>query len=295
MADNAARTAAFGSNSYLNISGKTVAVKTGTTDQKRDNWTIGYTPSVVVGVWVGNNDNTPLDPKIASGVTGASPVWASIMREVLKDKPNEPFEKPGKVVQMDVDGLMSGKPHDGSPTRKEYFIAGTEPKDPSPSYQRQKVCKSNPHRLANDGEDAEDKDVVVLKEDDPTGADKWQKGIDEWVLTAPDPRFVGITKGCSGVPGFSGGSGGIIEIVNVGNGANVPRVFDVLARTNSPAGVKKVTWSIDGASKNVQTSEPYAQHVEFPQGDKGSHIITVTLEDNNGGSFSTSIGVNVTL
>ena len=295
LSDNGARTAAFGSNSYLNISGKTVAVKTGTTDQKKDNWTVGYTPSIVAGVWVGNNDGTPLDPKIASGITGASPIWNKIMREALKDKVNEPFERPANVNLVEVDGFMSGKPRGGSPTRKEYFISGTEPKSESSAYQNLKVCKSNPHRLANDDEDGENKDVIVLKEDDPTGANKWQVGIDQWVLTAPDSRLVGATKGCSGIPGFSAGTGGIIEIVNVSNGANVPRVFDVLARANSPAGIKKVTWTIDGATKNVQTSEPFAQHVEFPAGDRGSHTITVTLEDNNGASFSSSIGVTVTL
>ncbi|KKQ77211.1 MAG: hypothetical protein US99_C0045G0004 [Candidatus Daviesbacteria bacterium GW2011_GWF2_38_6] len=294
LSDNGARTAVFGSNSILNVSGKTVAVKTGTTDEKRDNWTVGYTPSFVAGVWVGNNDNTPLDSRIASGVTGASPIWNRIMKEVLKDKPNESFERPGNVIQMDVDGFMTGTPHEGSPTRKEYFIAGTEPKNASSVYQRQRVCKSNPHRLANDNEETEEKDVIVLQEADPTGADKWQKGIDEWVLTSPDPRFVGATRGCSGVPGFSSG-GGVIEIVNVSNGANVPRVFDVLAQVNSPAGVKKVTWLIDGGEKSTLTSGPFALHVEFPQGDKGSHTITVTLEDQNGTTHTTSISVTVAL
>src|SRR3989344_5376218 len=242
LADNGARTAAFGSNSILNVPGKTVAVKTGTTDRKKDNLAVGYTPSVVVGVWVGNNDNSDMSPVVASGITGASPIWNKIMQAVLKYKPNEPFERPSNVIQSEVDGLMTGRPHGGSPTRREYFISGTEPKGESGAYQRQKVCKSNPHRLASDNEDNEEKDVVVLKEDDPTGADKWQKGIDEWVITAADPRLVGATRGCSGVPGFATGTGGIIEIVNVGNGANVPRVFDVLAKANSPAGVKKITW-----------------------------------------------------
>jgi len=295
LSDNGARTAAFGSNSVLNIGGKTVAVKTGTTDEKRDNWTIGYTPSVVVGVWVGNNDNSVMSPVVASGVTGASPIWNKIMTVALKGKPNEPFEKPDNVYQMEVDGLMGGKPHAGSPTRKEYFLSSTGSTSESSAYQRQKVCKSNPHRLANDNEDNEEKDVIVLKEDDPTGANKWQTGIDQWVLTAADGRLVGATKGCSGVPGFTAGTGGVIEIVNVSNGANVPRVFDVLAKANSPAGVKKITWLIDGGIKSTQTAEPFALHVEFPQGDKGSHTITVTLEDNNGGSFSTSIGVTVAL
>ena len=296
LSDNGARSAAFGSNSVLNISGKTVSVKTGTTDEKRDNWAIGYTPSVVVGVWVGNNDNTVMNPAIASGVTGASPIWQKIMTAALKGKSDEKPRQPDNVVQSDVDGLMGGQPKEGSPIRKEYFVKGTEPTGPAWGYQHLKVCKNNPHRQANDGEDAEEKDVIVLKEDDPTGADKWQTGIDQWTLNAPEARFVGVAKGCSGIPGFTGGSqGGVISIVNVNNGANVPRVFDVLGGANSPNGVKKVTWTIDGAQKATQTAQPYALHVEFPQGDKGSHTITVTLEDNNGQSFSTSIGVTVSL
>ncbi len=296
LSDNGARSAAFGSNSVLNIPGKTVSVKTGTTDEKRDNWAVGYTPSVAVGVWVGNNDNSKMNPAIASGITGASPVWQKIMTEALAGKPDEKPSQPDGVSYVDVDGLMGGKPKDGSPTRKEFFIKGTEPNNTSSAYQHLKVCKNNPHRLSGDGEDGDDKDVVVLKEDDPTGANKWQAGIDQWVLTAPDPRFVGASKGCSGIPGFSGGAtGGVVSIVNVSNGANVPRVFDVLAKQNSPNGVKKVIWVVDGAQKATQTSEPYALHVEFPPGDKSSHTITVTLEDNNGASFSSSIGVTVAL
>lgn len=298
LSDNGARTASFGANSVLNIPGKTVAVKTGTTNDKRDNLAVGYTPTVVVGVWVGNNDNSQLDPKVASGVTGASPIWSRIMREVLKDKSRESFEKPTNVNQVEIDGLMGGKPKEGSPTRKEYFISGSEPRDVSPAYQRQKTCKNNPHRLANDGEESDERDVIVLKEDDPTGANKWQEAIDSWVLTSADARLVGLARGCGGIPGFAGIStnpSAPIQIVNVSNGANVPRVFDVLAAVNSPAGVKKVTWQIDGAQKATQTAEPYSIHVEFPEGDRGSHTISVTLEDNNGTIYIAPIGVTVAL
>lgn len=297
LADNGARTAAFGSNSVLNVPGKTVSVKTGTTDEKRDNWTIGYTPLVVTGVWVGNNDNSVMDPRIASGVTGASPIWQKIMIAALKDKPNEVPAKPDSVVEMEIDGLMGGQAKDGTPKRKEYFTKGTEPTSPSPAYTRLKVCKVNPHRQANDGEDAEDRDVILLKEDDPTGAGKWQAGINSWVLTASNPSFVGTDKGCSGIPGFSSGgdAGGVISIANIPNNSNVPRVFDILARANSPAGVKKVTWSVDGASKATQTSEPYAFHVEFPNGDKGTHTISVELEDNNGQKHTSAVNVTVSL
>lgn len=104
LSDNGARTPAFGPNSLLNIPGHTVAVKTGTTDLKRDNWTFGYTPDYVVGVWVGNNNNLPMDPALSSGVTGAAPIWNRIMTEVLRDKPNVAFERPGEVADMTIDG-----------------------------------------------------------------------------------------------------------------------------------------------------------------------------------------------
>lgn len=114
LSDNKARTPAFGSNSQLVIPGFQVAVKTGTTDNKRDNWTFGYTPDFVVGVWVGNNDNSPMNQQLASGVTGASSIWNRIMNEVLKDTPPKVFEKPRNVIAGTVDGhkdlVISGIP-----------------------------------------------------------------------------------------------------------------------------------------------------------------------------------------
>jgi penicillin-binding protein 1C len=75
LADNNARAAAFGTNSKLRIPDKTVSVKTGTTNDLRDNWTVGYTSDRVVVVWVGNNDNTPMNRNVVSGVTGAAPIF----------------------------------------------------------------------------------------------------------------------------------------------------------------------------------------------------------------------------
>lgn len=114
LADNSARSAAFGPNSVLNIPGKYVSVKTGTSDNKRDNWAIGYTQERVVTVWVGNNNNTPMHPNLASGITGASPIWNKIMVNLLKDAPAERRAIPANVVQKTCLG------------RVEYFKVGTE-------------------------------------------------------------------------------------------------------------------------------------------------------------------------
>ena len=94
ISDNVARSSAFGSNSELRIPDKTVAVKTGTTNDLRDNWTIGYTPELLVATWVGNNDNTPMNPFVVSGVTGAAPIWNSIMSFILEDMQDLPQARP---------------------------------------------------------------------------------------------------------------------------------------------------------------------------------------------------------
>lgn len=190
LLDNNARRDAFGPNSYLNVPGRTVAVKTGTTDQKRDNWTIGYTPSYVVGVWVGNNDNTPLDPRIASGVTGASPIWNKIMTRVLKGTENEEFKKPDNVVDKQIDAFSGGIPIDGQSTRVEYFVKGTEPTTKSPIYATLKMSKHEGGKLASDEEveksDYDTLEVINFVEEDPISTDgknRWQEAIDAWVAT----------------------------------------------------------------------------------------------------------------
>ncbi|MBI2019989.1 PBP1A family penicillin-binding protein [Candidatus Daviesbacteria bacterium] len=104
LSDNKARTPAFGSNSLLNIPGQFVAVKTGTSDNKRDNWTFGYTDDFVIGVWVGNNDNSAMNQTLASGVTGAAPIWRRITDYMLTLYPSSAFVKPIKIAEGIVDG-----------------------------------------------------------------------------------------------------------------------------------------------------------------------------------------------
>lgn len=131
--DNNARSAAFGPSSFLNVAGHPeVSVKTGTTNDRRDNWTIGYTADAVVVTWVGNNDNDPMSGAV-SGVSGASPIWNKVMKAVL-DKysshswPKQPEGVIGALICSNTGGLPGGDPaNPGCPTRFEYFLAGTLP------------------------------------------------------------------------------------------------------------------------------------------------------------------------
>lgn len=151
LSDNAARAPTFGTT--LNIPGKTVALKTGTTNDNKDAWTIGFTPSVVTGVWLGNNANQPM--RGLAGGSSAGIIWKIVMTQYLKGKANQGFKQPKGISQAMVcsDGTSFG----GS--RMEYFIRGTEP---SESCRRQTTDEQNPKK-----DEKEDK-----KQDEPQKPDE---------------------------------------------------------------------------------------------------------------------------
>jgi 1A family penicillin-binding protein len=180
LADNNARAMAFGTRSELVIPNKTVSVKTGTTNDYRDNWTIGYTPNFLVTTWVGNNDNTPMGG-VVSGVTGAAPIWNEIMTYVLSDKPAPPMQKPENVVRLNVCKHSGLLPRDGvsCETRPEYFVRNKLPKRGDPGKTAVFVDK-NSKDIPGDAkqtENLEPKEEYVIQDD--TG--------DRYCVTCPKP------------------------------------------------------------------------------------------------------------
>ncbi len=111
MQDNNARVQAFGPNSELVIPGKIVSAKTGTTNDLKDNWTVGFTPEYLVITWVGNNDSTPMNRNVVSGITGAAPIFNDIMSYILKGHDYEWQKKPEDVLLAGVcaSGFPPGK------------------------------------------------------------------------------------------------------------------------------------------------------------------------------------------
>lgn len=164
LSDNNARAGAFGTNSVLNVPGKTVSVKTGTTNNLRDNWTIGYTPEFLVATWVGNNDNTPMS-YVASGITGASPIWQKIMKFALKDVKTAALDKPEGIEGASIcsDSGTLPQPDVACETRYEYFLKGTVPKVSTLSKKELFVNKTTHHPPNNEAEfnDVEAKEQIV--------------------------------------------------------------------------------------------------------------------------------------
>ncbi len=106
LSDNIARTPAFGTRSPLYFEGRDVAVKTGTTNDYRDAWTVGYTPSFALGAWVGNNDNSSMEKKVAGFIV--TPMWNEFMKEVLLITPDEKFKKLNDTKNTELKPVFRG-------------------------------------------------------------------------------------------------------------------------------------------------------------------------------------------
>lgn len=125
LKDQNARNPTFGSS--LNISNrKDVAVKTGTTNNLHDNWTIGYTNTRLTAVWVGNNDNQPMS-RLVSGTTGAAPIWKNIMNIITKDQPQTTHAPPEEIVGMNVCSLTGSLPEADCPQTFDFFFESNQP------------------------------------------------------------------------------------------------------------------------------------------------------------------------
>jgi 1A family penicillin-binding protein len=138
LSDKEARLPTFGPNNVLELS-RPVAAKTGTTDDYRDAWTIGYTPDLVAGVWVGNADNTPMDR--VYGSRGAGPIWHDFVEEVLRDTPVSDFSMPSGMETVEI-CPVSGKLRTEKcpPTHLEVFVAGTAPQEPCDVHVDVRIC-----------------------------------------------------------------------------------------------------------------------------------------------------------
>lgn len=269
LTDNVARSQTFGTNSLLNVPGKTVAVKTGTTNQKKDNYAVGYTKTVAVGVWVGNNDGTPMNQQIASGITGATPIWNKIMKEALKKYKDGILEKPSKVKAVQIDALLGGLPKDGGQTRTEYFIEGTEPTEVSPYYKKFKLSKGT-NKLANEVEvrsgNYDEKEFIYITEKDPVSADgknRWQEAIDAWAKEQSDERYKYPTETSD-----NSSDDVVISIRNPsGNSTVNENSFEVRAKIASLVNIKNIKIYANG------------KEMKSIDGDRDEINERITLED----------------
>lgn len=289
LSDNNARSDVFGVNSLLNIPSRTVMVKTGTTNDKRDNWAIGGNTQVMVGVWVGNNDNSEMK-QVASGVSGATPIWRKVLLESLSGKPSIGFERPGGIVTVDVDKVSGYRAHDGFPSRPEIFVSGTEPGD-DPIHVKLKVCRTD-GKIATPADiqsgNYEEKEFFIFKEEDPTsggGPNKWQEGILNWLSTQTDPRYHPPSEYCGSSNPLS------VDFENPKDrSSNLSKDVEIRLRADSTSDIVEVVLEIDGSLYRTFTKPPYLVSLTLAE---GVHKLKARAKDKDGHFAEREITVGV--
>lgn len=266
LSDNNARALTFSANSLLNTGTRPIAVKTGTTNDKRDNWAIGWSRSVIVGAWVGNNDNSQMK-EVASGVSGASPIWRRAILEALTTYPSKDFEIPQGVSTRDVDVISGYVAHDGWPSRTEYFIDGTVPDGTDIIHENIAVCKrdgklGSPVDIAKG--DTENKEFIVLRapaELPDADRAKWQEGIDAWIAGQGDVRYHPPTELCSST------DDAVLNIKQPSDHARLSNDIDWEVEVVSGGKrTEQVEMFVDGASKQTLTSAPWRSTIHLSDG-----------------------------
>lgn len=296
MSTNAYRAPVFGENNPLRFDNRQVAAKTGTTNEFRDAWTMGFAPSIAVGVWVGNNDNAPMTPG-ADGSVVAAPIWRAFMDKALINTPVENFPeyKPEDTENKDaVDKpLMNGKVE---------------------SKEDVKVCeiKNDKYCLANNY--CRDKDVMkktfvsshdilyYVDRNDPTGAipDKperdsqyksWEKGVKEWYSKDKKIIFDEPPKDSCSQDDFPNYLPAIT--ITTSGDATSPSLT-LQSSVTAPYGVSSVTYKVDGNDVGSSEKNPFSVSYSIPLEKNNTSIsVEAKVRDKNGNEAKASKSISV--
>jgi len=268
LSDNNARLLTFGANSLLNT-GKPIAVKTGTTNSMKDNWTIGWSQDIIVGAWVGNNDATAMS-YVASGITGASPIWRRTIFAALDLGYQAPaWKMPENVEKVELNAISGYRSHDDFPTKFDYVIKGSLSNELDPIHKKLKVCKGDEGKLATEAKiavgDYIEKEFIVLKENDPVsedGRNRWQEGIDAWLASQTDSRYGNPTEYCGAESDISVSMEQPKDHDNFG-GEDI--TYQIKA--GSDAGVAKIEFYVNGeVKKTVENQREFQDTIHLPRG-----------------------------
>lgn len=288
LSDNDARSAVFGSNSPLYLGDRPAAAKTGTTSEYRDAWTVGYTPQLVTGVWVGNNDNTPMAAGSA-GAMAAAPIWNRFMRSALEGQPVEQFTRPPQIKDITVDKLSNKLPTDNSPeTITDIFADWQIPKERDNIHLKIKIDKFTGKKATDDCPAAftEEKTFTDLHSevpDNPNWENPVRDAAKEYGITIDYPPTETSCTGLSAKPD--------INITSPANNAAVSTNFTVKTSVATAAGVVKVEFYVDDSLVSVDSTADFSANVTGLS--KGRHRVSVIAYSASGLTNSDSIAVTV--
>lgn len=293
LSDNAARTYIFGPNSPLQLGGIPAAAKSGTTNKNYDAWTMGYVPSLVTGVWVGNNDNSQMGAK-ADGSVVAAPIWNAFMKGALNGKPVESFPAPdipqtGKpVLDGDMPGLRVTLDRVSGLLATEY----------TPPSTREERLYAEYHSLLHyvDPADPLGPPPANPAQDDQYAA--WEAGIADWIRREEERTGIKVSNQQPPTeydPVHTPGNRPSVFLQSpTPDSAIAGRVLDVSASAAAPRGVTRVEFYADEHLLGTDTSAPFSLSTRLPASvGRGIHTIKAVAYDDVENAGTTTVNVQV--
>jgi len=262
LSDNVARAPAFGSDSSLNFPGLDVAAKTGTTNDYRDAWVIGYTPNLVVGAWAGNNDNTPMLKKVAGFIV--APMWHEFMVLAMKNRPTETFTRSDRDISSlppTLRGVWQGGQSGTVDTRTGLPSDETTP----PEFIGQRAV-GGVHEI-----------LYWIDKNNPTGPRPvnpasdpqyayWELPVRAWAgargygdsVALPSPSGSQTSSSTPTIPGTVQGSGPIVNITNPASGATVSNSAPLTITAQSAQSISQIRYYFNSQYVGSATVAPYS-------------------------------------
>lgn len=297
LADQVAKAPVFGN--LLSFGGRDLASKTGTTNGQsnggsdvRDAWTVGYVPSLVTAVWVGNNDHSPLGKGVLSA-NAAVPIFKAYMNLALRSIPKENFNRPSGIQTLTIDKLSNKLPSEASPPDQritDVFASWQVPTKLDDIHLKVRLCKGT-NLVATDEtpiEETEDKFFVDVRSERPNDP-AWEGPVRSWAeqsgLTNRPP-----SEKCDR---FTAENRPHIFFSKPANAATVSDNFEIEVGAGGNFGVSKVEFYLDGNLIAADEAAPYQTSYNAKTLSNGSHTLTAEAKDPYSRSTKTSITITV--
>jgi 1A family penicillin-binding protein len=295
LSTNDLRKPIFGANSPLRFDERPVVAKTGTTNEWRDGWAVGYTPSLAVGVWAGNNDNSPMSQG-ADGVFTAAPIFRKFMDQTFKNYTIEQFPKyePEETGKPILDGTleMNEKIQVCKISKDKYCLAT----DACPESTREEKKFFTGHdTLWYVKKDDPRGDAPKNPEDDPQFKN-WEKAVRKWVKKDKNYSSADAPENKCEVGDFEDYLPSV-KITSPDDGETITGAsFTIKASLKAGFGLQKATLYINGDSKDTTTSSDFNYEYAVPDSLKNAELgIKIEILDKNGNSTSSVIKVTTNI